>query len=421
MGKTIIEKIFSAHCGKPVSAGEVGIARVDFCFSQDGTTSLVLDSLVKFEATQIARPNSYAMFIDHSAPAPNIGVAKVHQRMRLFRDQLHNKLYDVGCGISHQLMIEEGHIKPGSIVLGADSHTATGGILNAACFGVGSTDLAIALIYKKNWFKVPSTIKVILSGKTPPGVFSKDIALEIIRRFTARGATYKALEIEGKGFQSLSLDARATITNMSIECGAKTAISSVDKKTAAYLRSIGIRKFTPVYPDKNANYERIEEIDLSELTPVIAQPHTVDNVVPVENLRGQSFHQGFIGTCTNGRLEDLLIAARILKGKKIHRNIKLFIAPASERILRAAYKKGLVKTFIDAGAIFLTPGCGPCVGTHQGIPADGEKVLSTANRNFKGRMGNPNAFIYLASPATVAASALKGKITDPRTCIKRKG
>ncbi len=418
MGKTIIEKILSFHSQKSLYAGDVGICKVDFCFSQDGTTSLVLDALGKFKK----KPSvscSYAMFIDHSSPSPNIGVSKVHSRMRKFSYSVHNLLYDVGCGISHQLVIEEGFAYPGRLILGADSHTSTAGALGCAAFGVGSTDLAVALITGKNWFKVPHTYKIILKGKIPFGVYSKDIILYLIHKFTANGATYKAVEFEGEVVDRLSLDARFTITNMTIEFGAKCGIIAPDKKTLNFLKRIGIKRIKPVYPDKNARYQDVYEFDVSKISPYIAKPHSVDNGACIEKVEGTRIQQAYLGTCTNGRLEDLEIAASIVKGKKINEDVRFIVAPASKKIYAAALKKGVLRVFMEAGAIILPPGCGPCVGTHQGVPADKEVVISTANRNFKGRMGNPNAFIYLASPATVAASALKGVITDPRRYIKK--
>lgn len=414
MGKTIIEKILSKHAGKSVSAGQTSICKVDFNFSQDGTSSLVIDSFEEFSKPSVKFPSKYAMFVDHNSPPANQGVAKVHQLMEKFTKTHKNKLYGCEYGISHQMVLEEGIILPGRLVLGADSHTATGGILGAACIAVGSTDLAVSLIYGKNWFKVPDTIKVVLKGELPKGVYSKDIALELTRMFTVKGATYKAIEYEGNALKKLSLDARATLTNMTIEFGAKTAIIAPDKKVFNYLDKTTNKKYNAVYSDKDANYESIQEVDVSKLSPMIAKPHSVDNGVSVKDLKGMSFNQGYIGTCTNGRIEDLKIAANILKGKKVDKKVKLLIAPASRRILEVCLKRGYIKTFIEAGAIILPPGCGPCVGTHQGVPADGEIVLSTANRNFKGRMGNPNAYIYLASPATVAASCIKAKVADPR-------
>ncbi|HEC69820.1 MAG TPA: 3-isopropylmalate dehydratase large subunit [Candidatus Omnitrophica bacterium] len=420
MGKTIIEKIFSNHAGKSLKAEDVAICKVDFCFSQDGTSSLVISAFKKFRQPLLLYPKKYSMFIDHNAPSPNLGVSLVHQKMREFCSQWGCKVYQPSEGISHQIIIEEGIATPGSLILGADSHTPTCGILGGCGIPVGSTDLAVALIYGKNWFKVPPTIKIILKGRLPLGVFSKDVALYIIKTLTSKGATYKAIEYEGPLINSLSLDARATLTNMATEMGAKTALIKPDQKVFNYLKSIGKKKFKPVYSDKQAKYEKVYEFNLSKISPLVAQPHSVDIVTEAENLKSVKIQQAFIGTCTNGRLEDLKISALILKGRKVYKDVKLLIAPASRRILEKAYKLGLIRVFIEAGAIILPPGCGPCVGTHQGVPADGEVVISTANRNFKGRMGNPNSFIYLASPAVVSASAITGRITDPRKFLKGK-
>jgi 3-isopropylmalate/(R)-2-methylmalate dehydratase large subunit len=413
MPKTIIEKILSNHAKKDLSAGDVGICSVDFCFSQDGTTSLVLDALEK-RKVDIKKVKKYAMFIDHSSPSPNIGVSRVHSRMRQFSCENKNLLFDVGCGISHQLVIEEGFAYPGALILGADSHTSTAGALGAAAFGVGSTDLAIALTTGKNWFKVPQTFKIVVKGKLPKGVYSKDVILYIISKLGANGATYKAVEFCGETINEMSLDARLTITNMTIEFGAKCGLITPDKKVAGYLRKRGVKNIKPIFGDKNCSYEESYEFDVSKLEPFVAKPHSVDNGVPVAKVEGKVINQAFLGTCTNGRLEDLEIAAKILKDKKIHKDVKLLVAPASRDIFMKALGKGIIRIFLEAGAIILPVGCGPCVGTHQGVPADGEVTISSANRNFKGRMGNPNSFIYLASPATVAASAIKGKIADPR-------
>jgi len=416
MAKTIIEKILSSHAGKPLYAGDVGICRVDFCFSQDGTSSLVLDALAKFKKN-IVISKRYAMFIDHSSPSPNLGVSKVHSRMRNFSRNSKSILYDIGCGISHQLVVEEEIAYPGRLILGADSHTSTAGALGCAAFGVGSTDLAVTLVTGKNWFKVPSTYKIIIKGKIPHGVFSKDIILYIIHRLGSNGATYKAVEFEGEVVRVLSMEARFTITNMTIEFGAKCGIIAPDNKVVRFLKNSGVKKYKSVYPDKGAEYEKVLEFDISKISPYLAKPHRVDNGASVEELAGTVINQAYLGTCTNGRIEDLEIAVAILKGKKVNKNVRLLVAPASRKIYNIALKRGIIKVLADSGAIILPPGCGPCVGTHQGVPADGEVVISTANRNFKGRMGNPKAFIYLASPATVAASALAGKITDPRRYI----
>ncbi|MCM8819970.1 MAG: 3-isopropylmalate dehydratase large subunit [Candidatus Omnitrophica bacterium] len=413
MGQTIIEKILSIHSNRKLFANDIGICSVDFCFSQDGTTSLVLDAIEKF-SSNIKFKKNYAMFIDHSSPSPNVAISSVHARMRQFAQKNKNLLFDVGCGISHQIIIEEGFAYPSALIAGADSHTSTAGALGAAAIGFGSTDIAVILVTGKNWFKVPPTYKIIVKGKLPKGVFSKDIILHIIHTLGANGATYKAVEFSGEVIDRLSLDARFTITNMSIEFGAKCGIIAADDKVFDYLKKIGKIKYKPVYSDKDARFEKIIEFDVTKLSPYIAKPHTVDNGCPIEELKDIRIQQVFIGTCTNGRLEDLEIAARILKNRKVNKDVKLLVAPASKKIFLDALKKGIIKVLVEAGAIILPPGCGPCVGTHQGVPADNEVILSTANRNFKGRMGNVNSSIYLASPASCAASAIEGKITDPR-------
>lgn len=415
MGQTIVERIFSQHNlkRKRVKAGDLCICKVDFCFSQDGTSLLVLENLEKL-GNFLKNPKKYALFIDHNAPSPNIGVSFVHSKMREFSSKFGTLLYDIGKGISHQVIIEEKKVVPGSLILGADSHTSTCGALGAVGLGVGSTDLAVSVATGKNWFRIPFTYKFIIKGKIPKGVFSKDIMLFILRKLTANGATYKAIEYHGEVIDKLSLDARFTITNMSVELGAKCGIMLPDRKVFSYLRRLGIKRFKPVYPDKDAEYEKVIEFDISKLSPMVALPHSPDNAVFIEEIEGKKINQAFIGTCTNGRLEDLKIAAHILKGRRVHPEVRLLVAPISEKVFKEALKKGIIKVLLEAGAIILPPGCGPCVGTHQGVPADREVVISTANRNFKGRMGNPSSFIYLASPATVASSSIKGEITDPR-------
>jgi len=417
MPQAIVEKILSRHAGKSLKAGDIGICGVDFCFSQDGTSSLVIDSIGKSN-TEGLKSSKFAMFIDHSSPSPNLGVSKVHSRMRNFSKQNKNLLFDVGCGISHQLVIEEGFVYPGALILGADSHTSTAGALGAAAFGVGSTDLAVALRTGKNWFKVPETVKIVIHGKIPKGVYSKDIILHIIHKLGANGATYKAIEFSGEVIDNLSLDSRLTITNMTIEFGAKCGIISPDKKTKSYLKGLGIKKYQDISTDRKYRYSAIIDFDISHLSPYVAKPHSVDNGARIEELRNTKIDQAFLGTCTNGRLEDLEIAAKIIKSHQVHRDVKLLVAPASKKVFLAALKKGIIKVLIESGAVILPVGCGPCVGTHQGVPADAEVVISTANRNFKGRMGNPKSFIYLASPATVVASAISGEIADPRKFLK---
>jgi 3-isopropylmalate/(R)-2-methylmalate dehydratase large subunit len=299
-------------------------------------------------------------------------------------------------------------------MVGCDSPTCTYGALNVFSTGVGSTDGAAALASGKLWFKVPETMRVTYTGELKPGVFSKDLILHLAGQIGADGATYMALEFDGPVIEALSVDARMTISNMAIEVGAKAGLMRADAKTLAWYEGRGDRPPAPVDPDEDAVYAQTIEIDASAIGPQVAKPHSVDNVSPIEEVEGTPIQQGVLGTCTNGRLEDLAIAASILAGRRVHPDVRFIVAPASRRILLDAIEAGYIQTLVEAGAALVTPGCGPCVGTHNGVPSDGENVISTANRNFKGRMGNSNAFIYLGSPATVAASVIEGKITDPR-------
>jgi len=412
MGKTITEKILSLKSGKDVEAGEVVLAEVDFCFGQDGTSALIIDELNRLG--ELHDPRKFAMFIDHNAPPPLASVANIQQKMRNFAREHLCPLSEAGEGISHQLMLEKGLVLPGELVLGADSHSCTYGALSALATGVGSTDLAAAAFAGKLWFKVPPTIKINLKGELPPGVQAKDLILYLIGEMGADGATYKAVELYGKAINDMDMEGRFTICNMGVEMGAKFMLIPPDEKTVEWAKEHASRPFQAVSADEDANYEETREYEISSLSPMVAKPHRVDNVVPVEEVEGLEIQEVVIGTCTNGRLSDLRSSAMVLKDRKVHPGVRLIIVPASRHILREAIKEGLVDIFLATGAIILPPGCGPCVGTHQGIPADGERVLSTANRNFKGRMGNPNAEIYLASPLTCAASAIEGKITDPR-------
>jgi 3-isopropylmalate/(R)-2-methylmalate dehydratase large subunit len=414
MGKTIAEKILSSHSGKNIKAGDFAICKIDFAFGQDGTASIIIDTIKQLGARRIK--TKFCMVIDHSAPSPNEGVSRVHKKMRSFSRESGSDLYDIGCGVCHQVIPESGGVLPGDLVLGADSHTCTYGALGAFSTGVGSTDLAVALATGKNWFKVPETLKVIIKGKIPKGLFAKDIILHIINTIRSDGATYKAIEFQGPVIDRIDMDARLTICNMVVEMGAKTGFMPVDRKTEGWLkpRIASKTKIKPVTADRNAQYEKVLEFDIRNLKPQVAMPHSVDNVSSIDKIKGVKIDEAFLGTCTNARVSDFKIAASILKSRKISSSVKFIIAPSSREVYLQAIKLGLIDIFIKANAVVVAPGCGPCVGTHNGIPSDGEVVISTANRNFKGRMGNPNAFIYLASPATVAASAIKGSITDPR-------
>ncbi len=413
-GKTISEKIFSAHAGTDAHAGDIVVAELDFVMGQDGTSPLAIRALESMGVTEVFDPSRVAVVMDHSSPSPIEGVSALHTIMRDFGKRTGAKVYDVGCGVCHQLIPENGHVVPGDLMVGCDSHTCTYGALNVFSTGVGSTDGAAAMAAGKLWFKVPETIKVTFAGELAPGVFSKDLILYLAGQIGADGATYKALEFDGPVIENLSVDARMTMSNMAIEVGAKAGLMEADAKTIAWFEGRGERTPAPVSADDDAVYSQELVYDASTIGPQIAKPHSVDNVSPIEEVVGTPVAQGFIGTCTNGRLEDFAIAAKILEGKHIHPDVRLIVAPASADIYLAAMEAGYIQTFVKAGAAVVTPGCGPCVGTHNGVPSDGENVISTANRNFKGRMGNSNAFVYLGSPATVAASMLEGKIADPR-------
>jgi 3-isopropylmalate/(R)-2-methylmalate dehydratase large subunit len=414
MEKTIAEKILSKHAGKDLFAGDFAVCKIDFAFGQDGTSSIIIDRIKELGITKVKIP--FCMVIDHSAPSPSEGVSRVHKKMRDFSKKFRTEIFDVGCGVCHQVIPESGNILPGDLVLGADSHTCTYGAIGAFSTGVGSTDLAIALSTGKNWFKVPPTIKIVVKGKLAKGVFAKDIILYIIGKLKSDGATYKAVEFSGPVIDSLGMDGRFTIANMIVEMGAKAGFMPVDKKTVDWLklRVSKDKKIESVLADKGAVYESVYEFDITKLKPMISMPHSVDNVAFASSLNKVKISEAFLGTCTNGRIDDFKAAAKVLNKRKVSPDVKLIIAPSSRAVYLEALQMGLVEIFIKAGAVILGPGCGPCVGTHNGIPSDNESVISTANRNFKGRMGNPAAFIYLASPATVAASALKGYISDPR-------
>jgi 3-isopropylmalate/(R)-2-methylmalate dehydratase large subunit len=419
MRQTIVEKILSERSGKRVKSGEVVIAGVDFCFAQDGTSALVIDSFKGLGVEEIVDKNKFCMVMDHAAPSPSIDVAGVHDKMRSFAKAYGVQLFDAGAGVCHQVFSETGFITCGDLVAGADSHTCTYGALNAMAVGVSSTDLAIILASGKNWFKVPETIKIEVDGDLPKGVYSKDITLMLVKDIGASGASYRSIEFCGETIDSMSMDARFTVANMAVEMGAKCGIMKADKKALDWAKKHCVREPKPVEADPDARYAEIRKYDISDFSPQVARPHAVDNVCSVEEAAGIRVDVVSIGTCANGRMEDMEIAARVIKGKKVAHGIKLIVTPSSKKVYLDMLKKGLVEVFIDAGAIVNNPGCGPCSGTHQGVLADGEVAFSTANRNFKGRMGNLNSEIYLGSPATAAATAIAGKIADPRE-YKRK-
>lgn len=414
MHKTISEKIIGAHSKQQVSPGEIAIAKVDLFVLQDGTGPLAIKKFEEIGAKKLFNPKKTVFFIDHASPSPRQELSNTHATIRNFCKKTGAQLYDVGKGIIHQITVEK-YAVPGQIIIGSDSHTCTGGALGAFATGMGSTDLACAMATGETWFKVPETVRIDVSGKFSKGVFPKDFILNLARRIGADGATYKALEFHGETMKEMDMSGRITLANMAVEVGAKAGIFPTDSVTHSYLKEQGRGKdFKIINSDNHAHCETVLKEDVSQLIPLVAIPHTVDNVRTVSEVSGKKIDQIFIGTCTNGRLADLEIAAKILKGKKCRKGVRVLVSPASAAVLLEAEKKGIILALIEAGAVLLLPGCGPCVGVHGGILGDGEVCLSTQNRNFKGRMGNPNAFIYLASPATCAASALTGEITDPR-------
>lgn len=417
MGKTLAEKILSEKSESEARAGEIVIARVDLVFVQDTTGPLTVRQFQESGFKRPANPGRTVLFLDHAAPSPNSSLSNDHMLLRHFAQETGCLIYNTGDGVCHQL-VAESFARPGDVIVGADSHTVTAGGIGAFATGMGSSDVAIALGLGKTWLRVPESIKVVISGNFPAGVYAKDLALHLIGNIGANGATYKALEFSGSGIDIMPMHERLTIANMTVEAGAKAGLFPADRVTRDYLISRGRgNHFRMLQPDGDANYEKTININLAGLEPTVARPHTVDNIVTARELKGTKIDQVFIGTCTNGRLEDLAVAATILQGKKRCPQTRLIVAPASRQVLLAAIKAGYIQTLLEAGAAVLPPGCGPCLGLHQGVLGDGESCFSTANRNFKGRMGNPEAFIYLGSPATAAATTITGEITDSREVI----
>lgn len=413
MGQTIAEKIISKHAGHEVKAGELCIARVDVAAVQDGTGPLMVQEFKKLGKAKPANPQRCILFIDHASPSPRKELSNSHMVLREFAKETGAVLSETGCGVCHQRLVES-FVNPGEILVGADSHTCTSGALGAFATGMGSTDIAVAMAMGKTWLKVPQTFKIVVNGDFPQGVYAKDLILYLIGMIGADGATYKALEFHGSTIEKMTMSDRFTIANMAVEAGAKAGLFCTDEKTREYLKQQGREeKFVDVKPDEDAVYERVIEIDASKLVPMVSCPHTVDNTKPAKDLKDVKINQVFIGTCTNGRIEDLRIAAKILKDKQVNPDVRLIVVPASKTVYKQAIEEGILTTLVDSGASVLAPGCGPCVGVHAGILGDGEVCLATQNRNFQGRMGNTKGFIYLCSPATAAHSAITGYITSP--------
>jgi 3-isopropylmalate/(R)-2-methylmalate dehydratase large subunit len=426
MGMTVAEKILARASGLPtVKAGDVVEPKVDLAMSHENAALVINQFLEVYQGTNLQPniwdPSKVSVIFDHRVPAESPKTASNQKKIREFVaaqrvGKFHDIRGDVG-GICHQILPENGYVRPGFVVVGTDSHTTSHGALGAFAFGIGATEMASvwALGSVLN-VEVPATIKVAVKGKFKKFVGPKDLILHVIGKLTAQGANFKAIEFHGPTIRSMSTSGRLVICNMSVEAGATAGIVPADKETLRYLREeAGVKvSINPVIPDKDAVYERTVEIDVSKLESQVACPHTVDNVKPIAAVKGTRIQQIVIGSCTNGRLDDLAIAAGILKGKKVSQDVRMLVFPASGRIYAQALAKGYIGTFMKAGAVVMNPGCGPCLGIHEGALGDGETALSTTNRNFKGRMGNPNSQVYLCSPAVAAASAVKGVITSPR-------
>lgn len=414
MGKTLAEKILSDKSGTDAHAGDIVIAKVDLAFVQDGTGPLAVRQFEFGGFQEVKHPDRTVIFLDHAAPSPARGLSNDHVLLRTFAKTSDSVLCDVGDGVCHQI-VAESFANPGEVIVGADSHTVTAGGLGAFATGMGSSDIAVAMALGKTWLRVPGSFNIVVTGQLTKGVCAKDLILHLIGMIGADGATYKSLEFSGEVVSQMSISQRLTVSNMAVEAGAKTGLFPSDATTKSYLSARSTKgRYQSLQADGDAYYERTIEINANNLEPTVSKPHTVDNISTARELRGTKIHQVFLGTCTNGRLEDLAIAAAIMQDRKCHADTRLIVAPASRKVLQDAIDAGYIQTFLNAGAVIAPPGCAACVGVHQGILADGECCLSTANRNFRGRMGNPDSFIYLCSPTTAAATAIHGEIVDPR-------
>jgi 3-isopropylmalate/(R)-2-methylmalate dehydratase large subunit len=416
MGETLSEKILAKASGQAkAKAGTFVKANVDVAMMPDITAVLAFEAMKAMGKTKVWDPTKVVLILDHVAPPSSVNAARVHKAIREFaEEQGIPHLYDVNSGVCHQVLPEYGHVRPGQLVIGADSHTCTHGAFGAFATGVGSTDMGAVLAKGRTWLKVPETFKVEANGRLPEHVTSKDLILRVAKEIGVSGATYMALEFHGDTVKEMSVASRMTICNMAIEMGGKTGLCMPDGVTLEWLRQRTDAELSPIYADADAAYKRTLILDVANLEPQVACPHNVDNVKPVTQLREIRINQSFIGSCTNGRLEDLEAAHRILKGRSVHPKVRLLVVPASRGVYREALLKGIIADLVDAGATVSNPSCAACFGGHIGILAPGERGITTSNRNFKGRQGSPDAEVYLSSAEVAAASALTGKITDPR-------
>jgi 3-isopropylmalate/(R)-2-methylmalate dehydratase large subunit len=418
MGQTFAQKILAQKAGlKEVEPGQIVTVQPDKLLTHDNTAAIA-KIFREIGVERVARPEINVIVLDHVVPAATEGHAKNHQQIRQFvKEQGITNFYDVGEGICHQVLPEKGHVLPGYLIVGSDSHTTTHGAFGAFAAGIGRTEAAAVMATGEIWLMVPHSFHINIEGQLPEGVHAKDVILYVIEDLGADGADYRAVEFTGSVIREMSVASRMVLCNMAAEMGAKIGVIEPDEKTRAWLSGRSDVDYQEVFADPDASHERVIEYDVSGLLPQVARPHTVDNVAPVTEVAGSRVDQALIGTCTNGRLEDLQVAAQILRGHRIAPTTRLLILPASREVLLAAIAEGVIADLVTAGALILNPGCGPCLGAHEGVMAPGEVTISTANRNFKGRMGCREAEIYLASPATVAASALAGEIVDPRELL----
>ncbi len=414
---TASEKILAKASGRDsVKAGEIVKAQVDTAMMPDVTSVLAIEAMRKMGATQVWDPDRVVVILDHVAPPSSINAARVHAVIRGFaKEQNLEHFYDVESGVCHQVLPEHGHVKPGTVVIGADSHTCTHGAFGAFATGVGSTDMGAVLARGKTWLRVPETIKVEVNGSLGRHVYAKDVVLRVAKEIGVSGATYMALEYTGQTVADLTVAGRMTLCNMAIEMGAKTGICSPDHKTFTWLRNhvADVDENDAFYPDPDARYIRTVELNVTGMQPMVACPHNVDNVKPVKEVSDVEINQAFIGSCTNGRLEDLRQAHAILKGRQVHRDVRLLVVPASRGVYKDALMEGIIADLVDAGAVVSNPSCAACFGGHIGLLGPGERGITTSNRNFRGRQGSPEAEVYLSSAAVAAASALTGRITHP--------
>ena len=419
MSATIAEKILAQKSGQQnVKAGDIVIAKVDFAMVHDARAPNAIRMVDKMGATKLPFASKTAWVLDHYSPPPNLEAAQTHTAMRKFADEHSSPLYDIGDGICHQVLPEGGHLTSGDLVVGTDTHSTTYGAFNAFGTGIEGTDVSAVMATGKVWLRVPESVRVQLDGCLQPGVWAKDLTLHMLGRFGAEGLNYRAIEYVGSAVAAMEIDDRMTLANHAAELGAKAALLEADDKTIAWLAAHGAKPPQPVRADADAVYAQRIVIDASALAPQVARRHAVDDIVAAHEIVGQKINFALIGTCTNGRLDDIRQAASILKGKRLAKGVRMIITPASRQIYLAAMREGLFEILTEAGASVEAAGCGTCVGiTNHLIPGDREVVISSANRNFKGRLGNHDAEIWLGSAATVAASALTGCITDPRTVV----